>query len=120
MSEADNTASGGGEKVATQREDKRADMARSLARGGMSGVHVVTLETAKEVLTPKRTEILESVRSEEIGSVRELARELGRDKGQVSRDLKKLAEHGLITYEESGRSKKPVIPHDHVVVEPII
>lgn len=102
------------------RQDRRAEMARALARGGMSGVHVLSLEQADEVLTPKRQEIVEALSQAEFDSVRELARELGRDKGQVSRDLKLLAEHSLVGFDTEGQSKRPHLTQDHVVVEPIV
>lgn len=95
-------------------------MARALARGGMEGVQVLSLEAADEILTPKRVEIIELLGSEDVESVRELARRLGRDKGQVSRDLGKLAEHGVIRYEEAGRAKTPHLTQERIVVEPIV
>jgi len=103
-----------------QRQARRAEMATALARGGMEGVHVLSLEQADEVLTPKRQEIIEALGHGEYESVRQLARELDRDKGQVSRDLTVLSTHAIITYEEDGRSKSPRLTQDHVVVEPIV
>lgn len=98
---------------------QRADMARALNEAGFDGVQVVTRETAKFLLTPKRLELLDTIREEDVSSVRELAELVGRDKGQVSRDLADLAERGIITYEEDGRSKRPVLVQKNIVVEPI-
>lgn len=98
----------------------RQQMARSLGRGGMDDVHVVSQETAQTVLTPRRREIIQYLKEEDPESVRSLARELGRDKSAVSRDLATLAEHNIITYETDGRAKRPVLVANHVVVEPII
>jgi predicted transcriptional regulator len=98
----------------------RKQMARSLAQGGMDDVHVVSQETAQTVLTPRRREIIQYLKGEDPESVRALARELGRDKSAVSRDLATLAEHSIITYETNGRGKRPVLVSDHVVVEPIV
>lgn len=100
--------------------DRRAEMARALARGGMANVQIISLESAERVLTPKRKEIIRTLREAEIGSVRELARRLNRDKGQVSRDLQVLAEHAVIRYETDGRSKAPRLTQDHIVIEPIV
>jgi len=105
---------------AVDRTELRAKLARSLARGGMSGVQVVSWETAQEVLTPKRRELVEELRRNPPKSVRQLARTLNRDKSQVSRDLAALAEHGIIQYEEEGRAKKPRLTQDHLVVEPVV
>jgi len=108
----------------TERDDdertaRRADMARALARGGMDGVQVLSLESAEKVLTPKRRELIETLRTHDIDSVRHLARCVGRDKGQVSRDLGVLAEHGVIKYDEDGRAKRPYLVQEHITVEPI-
>jgi predicted transcriptional regulator len=103
-----------------ERRERRAEMARALARGGMEGVHVISLEQADEVLTPRRKEILEVLSKDEYESVRGLARELGRDKGQVSRDLGLLAEHGIVTFDTDGRSKSPRLGQEHVIVEPVV
>ncbi len=99
---------------------RRKQMARALARGGMTGVQVLSHESAERVLTGKRRELVDVLAREEVESVRGLARRLGRDKGQVSRDLKVLAEHGVVDFDESGRAKRPYLQHDHVVVEPIV
>lgn len=99
--------------------DRRGEMARALARGGMQNVQIITLESAAKVLTPKRMEIIRTLREEEIVSVRDLARHLGRDKGQVSRDLQILAEHAVVHYETDGRSKAPRLTQEHIVIEPI-
>lgn len=103
-----------------ERRERRAEMARALARGGMDGIHVITLEQAVEVVTPRRHEIIETLVRGEFESVRGLARELDRDKGQVSRDLGLLAEHGLVTFDTDGRSKSPRFAQEHVVIEPIV
>ena len=86
----------------------------------MDGVHVLSLEQAEVVLTPKRQQIVEALSEGEFKSVRALARELGRDKGQVSGDLKLLAEHAIVSFDTDGRAKRPYLTQDHVVVEPIV
>lgn len=98
----------------------RAKMARALAKGGMDGVHVVDHESANRLLTPRRRQILRTLKHDQPASVRDLARKLDRDKAAVSRDLAVLATESLITYESDGRAKRPVLVQDHVVVEPII
>jgi predicted transcriptional regulator len=103
-----------------ERVERRSAMARALARGGMEGAHVISIETAREVLTPKRFEIIDCLRDgDAVESVKSLAERLDRDHGQVSRDLGVLAEHGIIDYERDGRSKRPVLAHEHLVVEPL-
>ena len=101
------------------RHDRRQQMARALARGGMDGVHVISRGSATELLTPKRQELITYLAENEVGSVRDLARQLDRDKGQVSRDLETLARHGVVDFDTEGRAKQPYLQHDHVVVEPV-
>ena len=109
-----------GESEAADRTELRGELARSLAQGGMSGVQVISWETAQEVLTPKRREVVEILGQMSPNSVRELSRELDRDKGQVSRDLAALAEHSIIRYEEDGQAKKPRLTQEHLIVEPVV
>jgi len=103
-------------------DHQRGEMARALARGGFGDVHVVSRETATEVLTPRRVELLDTLkeRGEAIGSVRQLAAAVGRDKGAVSRDLARLAEYGLIEYVDEGASRRPQLTYETIVVEPIV
>lgn len=102
------------------RVERRKQMARALARGGMTGVQVLSHESAERVLTEKRRELVTVLANEDVESVRALARHVGRDKGHVSRDLKVLAEHGVVDFDDEGRARRPYIQHDHVVVEPIV
>ena len=103
-----------------ERVERRAEMARALARGGMEGVQVLSLETAQRVLTPKRYEIIDVLSREDVASVRALARRLDRDKAQVSRDLQDLAEYGIIRYDTDGRAKRPRLTQEQVVIEPLV
>jgi predicted transcriptional regulator len=103
----------------SERRERRAEMARSLARGGMEGVQVLSFESAERVLTEKRREIIDALRTEDVESVRQLAELLDRDKAQVSRDLGVLAEHGVVQYEKDGRAKRPYLVQEHIVVEPL-
>lgn len=49
-------------------------------------------------------------------SMRETARLVGRDVKDVSRQLHELNEIGIIDIEDSGRSKRPVVPYDEISV----
>jgi len=104
------------EKDATE---KRGEIARALAEGGMEDVFVLDRESAREVLTDKRTEMLDTLKSEEVESVRHLAETLGRDKSVVSMDLQVLARNDLVEYRKEGRRKIPKLKHENVVVAPV-
>lgn len=103
-----------------ERIKARSELARALARGGMDDVQILSLKEAEEVNTPKRREIIEALSKGEYESIRALARELDRDKGQVSRDLGLLAEHGIVTFDTDGRSKTPQLAQQHVLFESIV
>ena len=98
---------------------KRGEIARALARQGIEDVYVLDRESAREVLTEKRTEILDTLKSEEVESVRHLAETLDRDKSVVSQDLQVLAKNDLVEYEKDGRRKVPTVKHENVVVAPV-
>jgi predicted transcriptional regulator len=102
------------------RTEKRADIARALATAGFEDVYVLDRESAEQVLTAKRTELLDRLREEDAESVRDLARTLDRDKGSVSRDLDTLARHDLVTFRERGTRKIPTVKHETVIVEPLV
>jgi predicted transcriptional regulator len=99
--------------------ERRAEVARALARGGMENVQVISWESASEV-TPERRRLLETLRTTDVDSIADLAREVDRAESQVSRDLSTLAELGLVSFEERGRAKRPVLTQSTVVVEPLV
>lgn len=68
------------------------------------------------VLTPKRLEILSVLRKGDIKSVSELARKTERRLDAVSHDLRILSDHNLIEFERSGRTKKPMIVKDFIIM----
>lgn len=103
----------------SERRERRQKLAQTLAKGGMDGVHIISYETAREVLTPRRIELMRAIREEEPESVRELARLVDRDPGRISRELETLASHGIVTFEQEGRNKRPILTHDHIVPEPV-
>ncbi len=98
---------------------KRGEIARALAKQGLEDVFVLDRVSAREVLTEKRTEILDTLKTEETESVRHLAEVVDRDKSVVSQDLQVLAEHDLVEYEEDGRRKVPKLKHENVIVAPV-
>jgi len=99
----------------------RVEYLQWLAESGKSDVLTLRRETAEQVLTQKRVELIEHlVTEEEVSSVRELARHLDRDVSIVSRDLDVLFEAGVVEYEENGRAKEPVLAHETVLVEPVL
>lgn len=99
---------------------RRGRMARVLAANGFDGVQVISRESAREVMTEKRLELLERLRDGEFDSVSDLADAVGRDKGDVSRDLKLLTRNGVVTYGLEGNRKVPELTGETIVVEPLV
>ncbi|MDZ7700958.1 MAG: hypothetical protein U5J98_02195 [Halobacteriales archaeon] len=91
-----------------------------LSDAGYTDTLVLSPESARELLSPARLELLDRLRAGPADSVRSLAAELDRDKAGVSRDLARLAELDVVAYEEAGRAKRPRLKHDTVLVEPVV
>lgn len=91
-----------------------------IAESGLEDTLTLSRETANQVLTDKRHEIIELLTEEEVSSVRALARRLDRDVSIVSRDLDVLYEAGVVEYEQDGRAKKPTLAHENILVKPVV
>lgn len=98
---------------------RRARVARALACEGFDDVHVVDRETATQLLSEKRQELLDTIREGNVESVRGLAKDLDRDAGAVSRDLDLFFEHDVVEYDREGQRKIPRLKHGVVIAEPI-
>lgn len=71
----------------------------------------------RELLTPRRMELLEAVMEEPPDSMRDLADRLDRDIHDVHTDLHLLADYRIIYFREDGRAKKPYVPYETVRIE---
>lgn len=103
---------------------QRDEFAADLNARGYTDVLVLRRENASDVLTDGRLALVQYLaeHGEDVESVSDLARRLDRDKGAVSKDLRGLAELDVIAYEGQGdgEPKRPVLKHEHVVIEPIV
>ncbi|MEF8786184.1 MAG: MarR family transcriptional regulator [Haloarculaceae archaeon] len=70
----------------------------------------------ERVLSAKNLELLRTTATENPDSVRDLARQVGRDIKNVSTALNELEELGLIEFETAGRAKRPVVWYDDIEV----
>ncbi|MEF8775607.1 MAG: hypothetical protein V5A43_03765 [Haloarculaceae archaeon] len=70
-----------------------------------------------ETLTPRVLDLIEAIRRDEPGSINETARVVDRDVKNVHEELTRLAQLGIIYFEEEGRSKRPVVWFDDLVIE---
>jgi predicted transcriptional regulator len=67
-------------------------------------------------LTPTVLDLIEVVRQEEPASINETARVADRDVKNVHEELSRLAQLGVIFFEEDGQRKRPVVWFDELVI----
>ena len=73
-----------------------------------------------KVLTPKRLELLKTIRDQHPESIRAVAESTGRNVKNVSEDLELLASLGLVEMETrngSGKKKAPRVNYETLTVE---
>jgi predicted transcriptional regulator len=78
---------------------------------------VLKFSQARKLLTEKRRELLQTLSEKEFDSITQLSKELQRDKKNVSQDIKKLYQHGIVDLKDQGRSKKPVFEFSKIEIE---
>ncbi|MCD2201573.1 hypothetical protein LPA44_17050 [Halobacterium sp. KA-4] len=69
-----------------------------------------------DTLTPRVLELIEAIRQEEPASINETARVVDRDVKNVHEELSRLAQLGIIFFEEDGQRKRPVVWFDELVI----
>ncbi len=69
-----------------------------------------------ETLTPRVLALIEAIRRKEPASINETARVVDRDVKNVYEELSRLAQLGIIFFEEDGQSKRPVVWFDELVI----
>lgn len=79
----------------------------------------ISFNQAKDILTDKRIEILRALTRKYFDSITELTEDLDRDKKNVSEDIKKLYENGIIDIEQKGRKKAPRFRFNKIVLDPL-
>lgn len=124
MSQPDSDTGGPPGGRIAERVLKQDEFASDLNARGYTDVLVLRRENARDVLTDSRLAIIQYLdqHGESITSVSDLARQLDRDKGAVSKDLRRLAELDIIAYDGTGNgeAKRPILKHEHIVVEPVV
>lgn len=73
-------------------------------------------EEKEQLLTPKRIQLLKTIRKSDGLSVSEIAEKVGRDTAAVSRDLKTLSHHDIIDLVRSGHRKEANVVASHIVI----
>lgn len=106
--------------MAVTKRSGKAEFAKRLAAAGYDDFLVLEREAAESVLTERRSELLDTIATEDAESITDLAERLDRDVAAVHRDLDVLFEYSLIEYDNEGGRKGPRLKHDHVFVEPLL
>jgi DNA-binding transcriptional ArsR family regulator len=114
------TPPGEADETSPERVLRRHTVGEALSGAGFGDVLVVSHESAEQALTPARREIIETLSSHDVSSVRELADVLNRDPGNLTRDLKVLVAENVLRYVDEGRSKRPELKYDTVIAEPVV
>ncbi|MDR5673417.1 Transcriptional regulator, contains HTH domain [Halalkaliarchaeum sp. AArc-CO] len=69
-----------------------------------------------KTLTPRVLDLIEAIRREEPSSINETARVVDRDVKNVHGELDRLAQLGIVFFEEDGPRKRPVVWFDELVI----
>jgi len=70
-----------------------------------------------QVFTPRAIDLLKAVAQAEPASIREASRLVNRDIKQVSKNLERLEEYGIVEFVDEGRAKRPVAPYDEIDIQ---
>jgi len=76
-----------------------------------------TTDQLAQVFTPRAIDLLQAIAQEEPASIREAARLVDRDIKQVSENLERLEEYGVVEFLNKGRAKRPVVPYDEIDIQ---
>jgi len=73
-------------------------------------------ETFNKVLSPSRLELIRVINNKKPKSIGELVNYLNRPVESISRDLKILSNYGILELVQIGKTKKPVIEKDMMLI----
>ena len=76
-----------------------------------------SVEALFETFNPRTMTLLETIAEDEPNSIRETARLVDRDVKNVHEELTELGRLGVIRFESDGRSKRPVLPYDEILID---
>ncbi|WP_277543751.1 HVO_A0114 family putative DNA-binding protein [Haloarcula laminariae] len=76
-----------------------------------------TTDQLAQVFTPRAIDLLQAIAQEEPASIREATRLVDRDIKQVSENLERLEEYGIVEFVDEGRAKRPVVPYDEIDIQ---
>ena len=80
-------------------------------------IYFTSFEAFRKALTPKRLELLHTIKTKNPSSINRLARLAKRDIKNVAEDVKYLEQIGLIEKQEHEREIRPFIEYDKINLE---
>lgn len=80
-------------------------------------IYFTSFEAFRKALTPKRLELIHTIKTKNPSSINHLARLTKRDIKNVSEDVKYLEQIGLIEKQEHEREIRPFIEYDRINFE---
>jgi predicted transcriptional regulator len=107
-------------KSSSEFHDDVSDGIEALERGDAANstptLSFASYDDLMETLTPRVLDLIEAIRREEPASINETARVVDRDVKNVHEELSRLAQLGIIFFEENGQSKRPIVWFDELVI----
>ena len=107
-------------KSSSEYHDDVTDRIEALERGdavdSTPTLSFTSYDDLMETLTPRVLDLIEAIRWEEPASINETARVVDRDVKNVHEELSRLAQLGIIFFEEDGQSKRPVVWFSELVI----
>jgi len=107
-------------KSSSEFHDDVAEGIRALDRGETVGssptLSFSSYDELMSTLTPRVLDLIEAIRREEPASINETARVVERDVKNVHEELSRLAQLGIIFFEEDGQRKRPIVWFDELVI----
>lgn len=79
-----------------------------------TGVYFTSLEAFRKAVTPKRLELLHTIKTKKPHSINHLARIAKRAVKNVADDIKYLSQIGLIEKQETTRETRPLVKYDEI------
>ena len=107
-------------KSSSEYHDDVTDRIKTLERGdavdSTPTLSFTNYDDLMETLTPRVLDLIEAIRRKEPASINETARVVDRDVKNVHEELSRLAQLGIIFFEEDSQSKRPVVWFDELVI----
>jgi predicted transcriptional regulator len=107
-------------KSSSEYHDDVTDRIEALERGdavdSTPTLSFTNYDDLMETLTPRVLDLIEAIRREEPASINETARVVDRDVKNVHEELSRLAQLGIIFFEDDGQRKRPVVWFDELLI----